>query len=519
MILIISPLFCILSKKEGATLLEKIGIGRTFFAPPEAATLLESMRNMGYNLESAIADIIDNSLTAGASTIDIFADINNAEIKLGILDNGTGMTETELLNAMRLGSTNPLSERNTYDLGRFGLGLKTASFSQCRKLTVVTKQKGFITSAIWDLDIVQEKNQWLVQIPSDIDSIPHIHELGESGTLVLWEKLDRITEKQTQEIAVREFTRKIDEAREHLELVFHRYLSNEGNRKKIIMRINGQPLEPYDPFNLSHSATIIGPIEEIKIGGQKVLVQAFTLPHHSKVSPAEWKRYSGKGGYLKNQGFYVYRNKRLILHGSWFGLAPKKELTKLARVKIDMPNGLDSEWQIDVKKASAQPPIQVRNKLKKLLETIGAKSKRIYTGRGKKLVSENKLPVWNRVQADNKIFYQINVDHPSIKNFSYRLPEHMKSEFVGILELASNTLPMEALLADLGGNPENVIPNEISEENLVYTIRTTVEQLLSKGVSKEQIFEMLNLAEPFKSNLDKTEQILERLFAEDCLNE
>jgi hypothetical protein len=130
-----------------------------------------------------------------------------------------------------------------------------------------------------------------------------------------------------------------------------------------------------------------------------VKVQAYTLPHHKK-DPEGWERHAGKAGYLKNQGFYVYRGKRLIIHGTWFGLARQTELTKLARVRIDMPNEMDAEWKIDVKKASAQPPYHIRERLKRIIETLGASSRRVYTARGRRLTADSQLPVWQRIQDD-----------------------------------------------------------------------------------------------------------------------
>lgn len=296
---------------------------------------------------------------------------------LAIVDDGEGMSEDELLAAMRPGSRNPLDTRDKEDLGRFGLGLKTASFSQCRKLTVASRKDGVISCARWDLDKVAQTNQWLVELLDEPSSVPWIDELGISGTLVVWEKLDRLVEGEASE-ARSAFVSRIDDASEHLELVFHRFLAGERGIKKIALELNGRALEPFDPFHSTHPATQAGPVEKIKSGGQEVEVQAFTLPHHKK-DPEGWERFAGKAGYLKNQGFYVYRGKRLIIHGTWFGLARQKELTKLARVRIDMPNGMDAEWKIDVKKASAQPPYHVRERLRRIIETIGATSRRVYT--------------------------------------------------------------------------------------------------------------------------------------------
>lgn len=484
---------------------------RTFNASPRPSMLIESMRDVGYSLETAVSDIIDNSITAHAKTIRIFADSNTSDIKIGILDDGEGMTKEDLLEAMRLGCRNPLDKRDISDLGRFGLGLKTASISQCRRFTVVTRHDGVTSAVIWDLDHVAKTDKWLVYISNNLTSIPWVDQLNESGTLVVWENLDRLIEKNDSSKGLSNFIRRIDETREHLELVFHRFLSGENGLRKIRILLNERPLEPLDPFHSDHPATITGPIERIRVGNHNVVVQAFTLPHHLKVSPDEWKRYAGRDDYLKNQGFYVYREKRLIIHGTWFGLARQMELTKLARVRIDMPNGLDAEWKIDVKKSSAQPPYQVRERLRRIIDTIGATSKRVYTARGRKLITDSRLPVWNRVQDKNEIVYRINSEHPVLMNFTYRLPDEMKTDFSRILELAGATLPMDALFADLGGAPEKVAGNMISDETLRYTLLTTMKNLQAAGIKQEVICNMLKVSEPFRSNWKRTEEIIDQM--------
>ncbi len=481
---------------------------RTINVAPRASMLIESLRDIGYSLETALADVIDNSITAGASTVRLLADTADHDVKIGILDDGVGMTKEELRAAMRPGSRNPLDDRNTSDLGRFGLGLKTASFSQCRRLTVVTRKNGVTSAAIWDLELVAQADDWLVQIPDNPEIVPWADQLGKSGTLVVWENLDRVLEQESRDQTLSHFVRRIDDSREHLELVFHRFLSGEPGLRKIHMLLNERLLEPFDPFHAAHPATIHGPVESIKVGSHKVVVQTFTLPHHRKATPAEWERYAGRAGYLKNQGFYVYRAKRLIIHGTWFGFARQMELTKLARVRIDMPNGLDADWKIDVKKASAQPPYQVRERLRRIIETIGATSKRVYTARGKKLVSDSRLPVWSRVQDKNEIVYRINAEHPVLVDFISRLPDELKNDFLRVVELAGSTLPMDALFADLGGEPEKVRGTAMSEEALHHAVVTTVKQLRDASVKPDEISEMLMHAEPFRSNWQQTEKLI-----------
>jgi hypothetical protein len=481
---------------------------RTVTVAPRASVLIESMREIGYSLASALADIIDNAITAGATTIHLLVDTGSPEVRIGVIDDGHGMTESELIEAMRPGSRSPLEDREPSDLGRFGLGLKTASFSQCRRLTVVTRCNGATHIACWDLDYVAEKDDWLVQIPDDPASVPWAGRVPESGTLVLWEKLDRVIQRNGSDADMSHFIREIDDSRSHLELVFHRFLSPQVGQRRLRILLNERPLEPFDPFHSKHPATITGPVERIRVGQREVVIQPFTLPHHKKVSPAEWERYAGPEGYLKNQGFYVYRERRLIIYGTWFGLARQTELTKLARVRIDMPNDLDAEWKIDVKKASAQPPYQVRQRLRRIIETIVAPAKRIYTRRGRKLVEDNRIPVWSRIQDKGEIIYRINQEHPVLANIITRLPSELRRDFLHVLEMTAAALPMDALFADMGGEPDRVGGNVASDDTLRYAAFTTYRALLKSGILAEDVMAMMRVAEPFRSNWSRTEEIL-----------
>lgn len=488
-------------------------------APPRASILIESLRDIGYTLETALADVIDNSISAKASTIHLLFDTSSSEVSIGVLDDGIGMTEADLFAAMRLGSRSPSDQRDNSDLGRFGLGLKTASFSQCRRLTVVSRRDGETSAARWDLDEVVETDEWLIEIPDDLSTIPWVDRLGETGTLVVWEKLDRLVEQVGSDADRSHFIRAVDDARAHLELVFHRFLSSEPGQSNIQMFLNERPLEPFDPFHRGHPATLEGPIEKIKVAGEEVVVQPFTLPHHQKVTPAEWDRYAGPEGYVKNQGFYVYRGRRLIIYGTWFGLARQLELTKLARVRIEMPNRLDFAWKIDVRKSSAQPPYQVKERLRRIIEKLGASSKRVYTARGRRLVEENRLPIWGRSQNKNEITYRINDEHPLQIDFMSRLPLEMQNEFIHLLEITGAALPIDTLFADFGGEAQNVSSNITSNAALRYAVETTYSSLLSTGFSENDAATMMQAAEPFRSNWPQAEEILEQMSNKGSLDE
>ena len=192
--------------------------------PPRASTLVESLRDIGYSLQTALADVIDNSLTAGARKIELFAETHAESPSIGILDDGVGMDQAELLEAMRPGGRSPLESRSERDLGRFGLGLKTASFSQCRRLTVLTSRNGVVSTAVWDLDTVAARDRWVVEVPDSTDGIPWSDRLDGDGTLVVWQKLDRLVGLNGQDDR-QDFVRQLDEAASHIEFVFHRFLS------------------------------------------------------------------------------------------------------------------------------------------------------------------------------------------------------------------------------------------------------------------------------------------------------
>ncbi len=228
------------------------------------------------------------------------------------------------------------------------------------------------------------------------------------------------------------------------------------------------------------------------------------------MSRAEWDHYAGRAGYLKNQGFYLYREKRLIVHGTWFGIARQMELTKLARVRIDMPNGLDAEWSVDVKKAWARPPSQVRERLQRIIAELGAPSRTIYTRRGR-VLHDARLPIWERVQTDSDIVYRLNQQNPLVAAFRAQLPADVHTEFARLLQAIGSGLPMDAIFADLAGTPEIVKGESIPEESLRHFLETTYAGLVAYGISREQIPQMLRVAEPFRSNWYQTEPLIDEI--------
>lgn len=478
--------------------------------PPYAPTLIESTRAIGYSLEAAVADIIDNSIAANANRVDIsFFPIDGAYV--AILDNGKGMNEEELDLAMQYGSKNPSETRDSKDLGRFGLGLKTASLSQCRCLSVVTKQGDNVLGRRWDIDHVSEVGEWslLILDEEEMHRIPQFDSLMQcdSGTLVVWQKLDRLKAGEINfELAL---GRKIDSVREHLSLVFHRYLSGETGITKLYLSINGQDVQPLDPFLKSKSTQPMDD-EVLVIRGQKIIVRPYILPHISRMSQEEIKRLGGKDGLRKQQGFYVYRNKRLLVWGTWFRMMRQGDLSKLARIQVDIPNTLDELWTLDIKKSSALPPAEVRRNLDVIINRIAEKSKRTWTFRGKKETSDTTVHVWNRMKnPQGGIYYEVNRDHPMIKQMIQK-DQDLEKPLYALLQQIERGLPLNQLYVDL--NNDEQLRNEQTQEEA--DIETALCSMLESSGSldeKKALLEVMSGIEPFSAYPKVIEKIRKEL--------
>ena len=268
----------------------------------------------------------------------------------------------------------------------------------------------------------------------------------ENGTLVIWQDLDKFAVGETD--IAEAFTRKMELIREHLSLVFHRYLSGEPGLKKLDIRMNEQSVEPQDPFLIKKSTQLMDD-EVIIVRGQKVRVKPYILPHTSKLTQKELKALGGKDGLRKNQGFYVYRNKRLLVWGNWFRLMRQGDLSKLARVQVDIPNSLDDLWTLDIKKSTATPPEEVKRNLSVIIQKISEGSKRTWTYRGKKETNDNIVHVWNRlITRDGNVLYEVNPDHPLVESIVSAHPE-IQPQIEALLKQIGMSLPINSLYIDL----------------------------------------------------------------------
>jgi hypothetical protein len=485
--------------------------------PPSAACLSESMRDLGYSLETAIADLIDNSISADADTIDIICDVSGEHPVMIILDNGRGMTEDELLEAMRHGTANPRQHRSPRDLGRFGLGLKTASFSQCRSLTVASVRDGTVAAAEWNLDRINAANDWILSIldDRDISSLPYIERLGDRGTAVIWQKLDRLMEDEAGDHRDEIVNEKLEAVGRHLSLVFHRFLSGENKTHvRISITVNGRPIPAFDPFCRRNPATQVLPEEIVRIGEAEVRLQPYVLPHHSRLSATEYDYYQDRSNFLSNQGSYVYRNGRLMAWGDWFRLVPKGEATKLARVQIDFPNTLDEAWTIDIKKSRARPPHGVRERLRQIINRITVRSVSVHRGRGKKLFQENEAPFWDRYADHGGIRFAINAQHPLVASLDARLAPEDAGLLRVLLDSIGASLPVEMIYSDYSTNPRKVNQGAVDESQTLERLKSLRMVLYGDGSGDPKAFlQIVRSTHLFDGQIELAEKFIRETFA------
>ncbi|WP_287291869.1 ATP-binding protein [Mesorhizobium sp.] len=465
------------------------------------------MRDLGYSLETAVADIVDNSISAEATDIAVFCNLNLQAPTLVIVDNGRGMDTDTLITAMRHGAANPRILRSPRDLGRFGLGLKTASFSQCRRLTVVGSQNGTRCGAEWDLDLIDKEDDWILSIleDEDIETLPFLDQLGANGTIVIWRQLDRLFEDETSQKRDEIVNEKLDVLEKHLSLVFHRFLSGElRGRKKIAIRINGHPVEPFDPFCRKSGSEML-PEDIVRIGSDSVHMQPYILPHHSRLSAKDYDYYQSRSDFISNQGAYIYRNGRLMAWGDWFRLIPKGEATKLARVQIDFPSTLDEMWTIDIKKSRARPPHPVRERLRQIIPRITGRSTTVHRGRGQKLFEDVQAPVWERYADQSGIRYSLNLNHALVRALSTRLDEESARALRALLDSIGHALPVEMIYSDYSTQPRDVRNVSVSDDEVMARLREL--RLILFGESVPEPAEFMNIIRSTRMFEDKMELV------------
>ena len=471
-------------------------------AEPRADALIESLRAFGYTPEAAIADLVDNSISADAKKIRIDFHWAGRKSWVAVADDGKGMPEDALLAAMRPGSTSPLEERADSDLGRFGLGLKTASFSQARELTVTSTDRasGRTATRRWDLDTVASTGEWRL-LRSASSGAKNLEPAADGGTVVLWSKCDRLVGDvdATDAKAQRRFLAIADRVRRHLEATFHRFLTGRG---RVSMSLNGQEMVPWDPFMQRNDFTQLLPAERLPFRDEIVTVRPYVLPHRSKLGEEDSKSGSGTAGWNQQQGFYIYRSNRLLVQGDWLGLGfAKDEHTKLARIAVEFPAVLDHEWQVDVKKSSAHPPGPLVDELKRVASAARRKAEEVYRFRGKIAAhrsSQDFVLAWQQyTDRSGDLRYRINRKHPVVAAlFDVTLEERPSVERA--LRFIEETVPTTLIGVSIADALDNqVTPYGSSKREIRPLIDFVFKDLIADGSTLEEAMDLVAAAEPF----------------------
>ncbi len=355
---------------------------------PSAKRLIRSLRDIGYEFVDAVADIVDNSVEAQATIISITLKFEGEDSYLTIADNGVGMASKDIQEALRFGSNRAYEDSD--DLGRYGLGLKTASLSQCERLTVSARrgeERARINSYCWDLDHIEQTNRWeILKIESDEikDEVwRHLHET--TGTVVTWERLGRLLgyKYPSGEYARKQAEQMAESLKLHLGMVFHRFLSGEIQGKRIAIYINDERVVPWDPYSRGEKHTqkldpILIPLD-FGEGIYNVKVQPYILPPQALYSSTRAHlQASGPGKWNKQQGLYIYRSNRIIQAGGWSGLRTSDEHTKLVRMAVFIPSQLDELFQVNVAKKHLTLPRELRSVLLKEIQPIIHRAQEVY---------------------------------------------------------------------------------------------------------------------------------------------
>jgi hypothetical protein len=471
-------------------------------ANPNPEFLIKSIAEQGYSLETALADLMDNSITANASRIEVLTKIDEEPFTLFLSDNGDGMSKESLKRNMQFPSKSPEDSRESNDLGRFGLGLKTASFSQTRAFTVLSRKKGtsLFSGLTWDVKHLKDSGKWEIIINSDeeiaeilqqYDTISNDLQNGSldfvPNTIVVWKGLYKFENfldvKNKQDALKEEIT---NTTSEYLSIVFHKFMERRINRVDI--RINNTLVKPFNPFPTDNSnLRALEPLQK-EFGKDIVKIQGFVLPNTSiketKENSNPWTPLNKS--LMDMEGLYIYRADRLILFGGWNGLIKKMPRLQLGRLKIDIGNKVDHLFHLNVAKSQINIPHDLKNSFLRAIVDLKVEAQKEYFNHGLKTFTqrpnEHSSELFYKTATNKGVLLKINDEFPLLKSLKSSLNNKQKAELNFILKMSSNLINKVRQVdnVEITGNAEK---DGISIDEIVKSIN----ELLNLGLSKEQI--------------------------------
>jgi hypothetical protein len=356
---------------------------------PDAARLIQGLRDTGYDLNTAAADIIDNSIAANATEVNIevlLYDDGRKFVYFG--DNGEGMDAKHLWSAMRYGAPKRPSPKS---LGKFGLGLKTASSACCRRFTVISKTgTDELVKLAWDLDHVADLDEWqMIKEEVTAEEKDKFDELcGETGTLVVWSKCDRLLNKTYEQPGgsqeQRALKTRVEKLRQHIAKVFHKFIDTSATEHaNAVIRLNGEDVNHWNPFYPERSEQVLSPTETIvEIESEDgtictAILRAWILPHSKDMTDEENKAKARISN--RSQGFYIYREGRMIFSEGWLGIFRSDDPHfSLIRAEFCFDHELDHAFQVPVDKSSVTFDPAIEEELKNRLSGARNEADRRY---------------------------------------------------------------------------------------------------------------------------------------------
>lgn len=473
-------------------------------ATPNPEYLIKSIAEQGYSLETSLADLMDNSISAKANKIEILIDTDSEPFKLFLADNGTGMTEAELSLNMKFPSNSPDNSRSNSDLGRFGLGMKTASFSQTRKFTVLSKEKGKkkYHGRTWDVDFLKS-NGWKIIVNSDEEISKLILEYSqlskdllksfddyEPNTIIIWEGLYKfesyLKDSNRKDALKREIT---DVTSDYLSLVFHRFMEKKTNSLKI--RINNIIVNPFNPFPEDEKDFRQIEPKQSSFRSDVIKIEGFVLPSRaiseSKQSLTKWT--TPHRGLMDMEGLYIYRADRIILFGGWNGIIKKAPRLQLARLRVEVGNSVDHLLHLNVAKSQIVIPHELRNAFENYIIDLKIEAEKEYYNKGIRKFSgtnkQNNIQLFDRSYSNKGSVLEINYNFPIVRNLQETLNKKQNSQLNLLLRMINtrvNNIRHVHEQKEFLGVEEN---DGVSVADLYNNIL----ELLSGGISKEMIRE------------------------------
>lgn len=474
---------------------------------PDPLNLLESNRNLGYSIEEAVSDLIDNSIAAKAKNISFHLSWNNGKPFFALLDDGVGMSNKngDLVRSFRLGSQNPLEERDPLDLGRFGFGMKTASLSQSRSFIVASKKtESELISRSLDLDFISSLgNGWKLKKVDKTDLFGYEKSIIENGhgTVVIWNNWDRAPKNYE------DFANLVSDISNYLSVCFHRFIESGVN-----IYADEILLPAFSPIPQGEGAE-----EKSKIhlsDNSNATQTAYVLQHPSNwaeeyETSLSFNSFRLFDGFERQQGIYIYRCDRLLTpRGGWLGVLKRGNSAKLARVVIDYPNNADSLWSLDITKTNAKIPYEFKNEIESFVKKTRVESVSKINRGNRKVYDVNSYKnsnIWEgyKDKETKAKSYRLNFNHP----FFNSLIENEiinKNELKDLLDLISEYLPIFKIISDNDEDPsqhDKISPRDKLNDLEILVAKNTLVSEMSKSTKHQAITKLLSM-EPFRYHED-----------------